>query len=142
MKPDNEGMLKKIQEWIESDQGKIYFEKENKKSEIKKGRYLRFEEWLKQNDFDQLMYKLIHEHGPEYREKCYHNGFEVYPNNKLAFIIDYVVDNLQPVKVPQLNCNFTNQIWFFNGYYFQMIHGQGIITRIYNKEDMRLILEV
>lgn len=134
--------IKKLENWFNSEQGEAYIKKERQRGMIKRDRYNRFRQWIIQNDVDALMYRLILEHNDEYREKCYHNGFEPYPNNKLSFIIDFVVDTVQPVDVPELNAVFMNTIYPFKGYYIQMIHGQGTITRIYNKEDKRLLLTV
>jgi len=36
--------------------------------------------------------------------------------------------------------NISNEIWFYKGYYFQMIWSQGVITKIYNKDDMKQLL--
>jgi len=142
MTMDVEKHKREMNEWAESEQGKAHFENYWKKNDIKQKRFERFTEWLKHNDFDKLMYRIILEHNEEYREKCWHNGFEAYPNNKLSFLLDYVMDNYEAIKVPQIDTDFANSVWFFNGYYFQLIHGQGTITRIYNKEDMRCILQV
>jgi hypothetical protein len=139
---DIEKFKKDLDEWIESDEGNEFLEKERKKNEIKKGRYKRFEKWLEHNDFDKLMYKLLLEHGEEWREKCWHNGCEAYPNNKLQFVIDYVTFNCDQIKVPQLECEFSNEIWLFKGYYFQMVYGQGVVTNIYNADDLKLLLQV
>jgi len=132
--------LNDIKIWSASPAGKQYFEKEVEKLRIKKSRYLRFEEWLKNNDFDELMYRLILEHDEDYRRKCYDNGYEPFPNNKLAFLIDYMVNNVKSVKVQSIDKNFPNGIWEFNGYYFQMMFGQGVATFIYNKKDLRQLL--
>jgi len=129
-------------EWADSEEGRAYFNKFWKKVEIKRGRFLRFTEWLKHNDFDKFMYKLILKHNEEYREKCWHSGVEAHPNNVLSFLISYVVDNSEPVKVPELDNGFANNIWLFKGYYFQMTYGQGTVTDIYNQEDMRHLLRV
>jgi hypothetical protein len=133
---------KSIESFFDSEVGKAFLEKESKKIKIKKGRYLRFEEWLKHNDFDKVMYRLILEHDDEYCEKCNHNGFETYPNNKLGFVIDYVVDNIEPINVPELDNDFPNCIWLFNGYYFQITYGQGSVIDIYNEDDKKHLLHV
>jgi hypothetical protein len=132
----------KIDQFIDSPEGKAYFEKLNKAVQIVDNRYKRFELWLEKNDFEALMYRLILEHGEDYRENCYHHGYEPMPNNKLAFLIDYISDRFETVDVPEIDSDFNNRIWFFRGYYFQVISGQGMITRIYNKEDMKLVLVV
>jgi hypothetical protein len=143
MSLDYKEMENALQNFIDSDAGKAYFENMKKINDIKVGRYKRFEEWLKNNDFDELMLRLIHEHGEDYCEKCYHNGYEPYPNRKLAFLIDYLVHNYEPIEVLEIEPeHFPSTIYFFKGYYFQTICGQGCFHRIYNKEDMQMILQV
>jgi hypothetical protein len=140
---DYEEMKKALEEFPNTPAGKAYFENIRKKHVIETGRYLRFEEWLKHNDFDKLMYRLIHEHGDDYQEKCMHKGYEPYPNRKLAFLIHYLVHNYEPIEVPEIEPeHFPSTIYFFRGYYFQTICGQGCFHRIYNKEDMKLVLQV
>jgi hypothetical protein len=129
-----------IQNFVNSDEGKAYFEKDRKKDELQKLRYQRFEKWLETNDFDKLLYKQILIHNDDYCTKCYHNGYEPMPNNVLSFIIDYISHNYESIIVNDLDCDFSNDIWFFKGYYFQQIYGQGVITKIFNKEDMRELL--
>lgn len=143
MSIDIEEFKKKLDEWVESDEGKAHFENERKKTELKQKRFSRFEEWLKNNDFDKLMYKLVLMHGEEWREKCWHNGCEVHPNNVLGFIIDYVTHNFEPVSIPQIESeHFPTSTWFFKGYYFQLMFGQGTAIFIYNAEDLKCILSV
>ena len=133
---------KSINEWAESDSGKKYFENVIVALKSKHFRFNSFEEWLKHNDFDDLLYRLINKHDDKYCERCYHNGYETKPNNALSFIIDYVIRNNKTVNVPAINCDFPNKIWEFNEYYFQLIWGQGVITNIYNKDDMKLLISI
>ena len=128
--------------WLNSEDGEAFIQKQKEKKELRAKRHKRFEEWLEENDFDKLMYRLILEHGDEYVESCYHKGYMPHPNNKLGFIEGYVVDNIEPVYVEELDCDFPNQVWFFKGYYFQHVYGQGTLFRLYNKEDMRLLLQL
>jgi len=137
-------MLDKLKAHLESPEGKKemeeYFVELTKKQKIAEGRYRRFEEWLKHNDFDRLMYRLILEHSDEWREKCYSNGYEPYPNNKLQFVFDYVTHNYESISVPQLENMFSTQIWLFKGYYFRIMHGQGSVVDIYNGDDFKHLL--
>lgn len=142
-----ERFKKDLDEWIESPIGIAYFENERKKAEIKIQRFNRFTEWLKTNNFDNLLYKLIVKHDNDYIKKCHENGFEAYPNNVLQFIFDYAFVygkkiNKSVLKKKKLDCDFPFDIKEFEGYYFQIIYGQGCINRIYNKEDGRLILQL
>ena len=138
--------IEKFKAYLESPEGKADLDKELKdiaaKAKLDEGRFRRFEDWLKNNDFDKLLYRLILEHGEEWREKCWYDGFEVSPNNKLSFVIQYITENHAPVKVNELDCVFANSIWQFKGYYFQMIWGQGVITKIFNKDDLRELLTI
>ena len=138
---DIEEFKKKIDEFCESEKGKAYFALEAKKQEIVENRFNRFEEWLKTNDFDELLNKLISRHDENYRTKCYDKGYEPMPNNVLNFIFNYILSNYDVIDVIQLRCDFPNHIWFFRGYYFQTIWGQGSINRIYDK-DFKLILQI
>ena len=135
-------MERKLEEWAKSPEYEAYCEKIGKQYELQLKRFAKFEEWLKYNDFDKLIQRLISEHDDKYHEKCYNKGYQPYPNNKLSFLVDYVVHKFEPIKVTELNCNFSNEIWFYKGYYFQMVYGQGVLTNIYDKETMELILQI
>jgi len=132
--------IKMLEDWAASDAGRAFFERERLRNELKESRFRRFEEYVKTIDFDDLMYRLILEHGDDWCAKCREKGFTEHPNNKLGFLIDYLVHNHESIQVQQLDCPFTNEVWFYKGYYFQMIWGQGVITKIYNKDDMKEIL--
>jgi len=138
--------IEKMKAYMESPEGKAeteaYIAKMAKEQEIADGRYVRFEKWLETHDFDNLMYRLILEHDDEYRNECYYKGSEPYPNNKLNFVLDYITQKVATITVSELDCDFANSIYFFKGYYIQHIWGQGVITRIYNKDDNKLLLQV
>ena len=134
-------MLEKLKEHLESPEGKAhmkaYFENLANIEMIKEGRFNRFDKWLEDNDFNKLLYRLILEHDDEYIEKCYHKGFEPHMNNKLSFVFDYGIKRGKEVNIKELECPFPNVISEFKGYYFQIIWGQGSITAIYNKDDLK-----
>ena len=137
--------LEKLKAHLESPEGKKqtqeYVEKLVKQQNIKEGRFKKFDEWLKHNDFDRLLYRLTLEHDDEYREKCYDKGYEPHMNNKLSFVFDYACDRGKTVKrIPkELRCDFPQAVYEFRGYYFEIVWGQGSITAIYNKDDMKRI---
>lgn len=131
-----------MDDWAKSKKGEKYFDELNKSLEIRNERHKKFEKYLETHDFDNLMYRLINEHNDDYIDKCYHQGYEPYPNNKLTFVIGYVTIYGKPVKIREIDSDFPNNIWLFKGYYFQHIYGQGTLLRIYNKEDMKLLLQI
>lgn len=136
------GVKDKIDKWFESPECTKYFEELEDTNQIREQRFKRFETWLETNDFDKLMYRLILEHGDEYIGNCYHDGYEPYPNNKLSFLISYITKNTEIIIVKELKNDFPNNIWEFKGYYFQFIYGQGTLILIFNKEDMRTLLQL
>jgi len=111
--------------------------------EILNLRFKKFEAWQVDHDFDKLMYSLILKHrNIEYKEKYYHNGEDPKANNKLMFIINYVTYNFSPIKLTKLRGVIHNYIWEYNDYYFQKIYDTNTIIRIYNKDDLKLLLEI
>lgn len=137
-------MAEKLREHLASPEGqasmKKYFENLARIEGIKAGRFDKFDKWLEDNDFDKLLYRLILEHDDEYIDNCYHKGCEPYMNNKLQFVFDYAIDRGKQVEPPkELRCDFPQAVHEFRGYYFEVVWGQGSITAIYNKDDMKRI---
>jgi hypothetical protein len=138
--------LKALRDFLDSPEGKAsmreFAEKMANEQKIAEGRYKKFEKYLETHDFDKLMYRLILENGDKWQDKCYKRGYEPYPNNKLRFVIDYLVHNYEPIEVSEIEPkHFPSTIYFFKGYYFQTICGQGCFHRIY-KKDMQMVLQV
>ncbi|MFW6246983.1 MAG: hypothetical protein ACOC22_02280 [bacterium] len=132
----------KLKKMLESGELDEYFEEQNRKYEILEGRFKKFEKYLETTDFDTLIYRLVLEHGDEYREKCYINGVEPYPNNKLEFLFKYVMSKCEHIEVPELKNDFMHDISEFKDYYFEVTYGQGCIHAIYNKKDLQIVLQV
>lgn len=127
---------------INSPEYKKYFKGIKERKDLTQLRYKKFEEWLKNNDFDFLLQKIISKHDDKYETKCREKGIESHPNNVLTFIFDYLIDNKKPVDVKELDCDFSNYILEFENYYFQVIMGQGSIHRIYSKKPIKLFLQI
>jgi hypothetical protein len=141
-----------ISEWAESDEGKAfnkaYFQELKEKNLRQEYRYYKFEKWLeKGGDFNKLMYGLFLKHGDEWCEKCSEKGHEPYPNNTLQFIIDYAFRygkgvTKKTIKIYNFHASFPYNIVEFNGFFFQVVYGQGSFVRIYNKDDGREMLTI
>lgn len=129
----------KLKELLNSPKIDAYFDEQEKRTKIKRAHYDRFEKWLENNDFHELMLRLVNEHGEEWKKRCFSKGCEVYPNNKLQFIIDYVIHNYNSIIVKKLDCDFPNYVWFFKGYYFQIVYGQGSYISVYNNNLQNII---
>lgn len=100
-----------LSKFLDSEEGKEFLRNfDAKKKRIKEQlekRFLVFEKWLKTNDFDKLMYRLINKHGEDYCRRCYDKGYEPHPNNVLGFVISYVFHRTPEVVVDELLCDFT-----------------------------------
>lgn len=137
--------VNKLSEWLDSIEGQSSIDEYLKEIEIKtdldKSRFDKFEVWLKTNSFDDLMNRLYIEHSEEYREKCYKKGYEPYCNNKLSFIFNYVSNRVEQIIDKSIeDYNFNTEMYFFKGYIFVTIFGQGAFNRIY--KDNKLFLQV
>jgi hypothetical protein len=130
--------------FFKSERGVEFIENLTKKREIQLKWYECFDNWLKQNDFDNLLLKVILKHDDEYRERCYNKGIEPYPNNILELIFDYVVEHCEPLKKVHkaIQSNFYNHVFKFKGYYFQIIMGQGTVYCIWNVDDKELLFSI
>jgi hypothetical protein len=135
-------MSDKLDKWLNSPESDKYFDEIRRKHEIAEKRYILFENWVKDIDFNRLIDRLVNEHDENYIDACYKKGYEPYPNRKLNFLFKYLENKRIPVNVTELNCDFSNTIWFYKGYYFQIIFGQGSFIRIYRKSDLSLLLQV
>ncbi len=137
---DYKQMEKAMDDFINSPEGEAYFENIGKQLVIKQGRYRRFEKYLETHNFDELMQRLVAENGKDWCDKCYEKGYQPYPNNKLEFLIDYITHNYESVSVPKIESeHFTNQTWFFKGYYVNMMRGQGVFTQVFDNNLNRII---
>lgn len=127
---------------INEEDVRNYLNEMRERDGIQESRFLKFEKYLESNDFDKLIYRIILEHDENWRDSCYEKGHEPHPNNKLTFILNYIEDRGNIVKVDEIDSEYPNEIFEFKGYYFQDIYGQGVITKIYNKKDLKLLLVI
>lgn len=136
---DLDAMSKRFDEILESPESKEYFNQMKIRHEIQEGRFIKFEKYLNSCSFDELLKRCVDEHDDAYRDKCYEQGCETYPTNKMQFIYDYVSDNIEHIEVVGITDGmFRTECRFFKGYYFTVTHGQGCFYRIYdlNKQEM------
>jgi hypothetical protein len=137
-------LIRLMNEFNESDEGIAYFKELNEKhrieAEIKSKRIEKLVEYLKNQDFDKIMDRMILEHNDDYRDKCYNKGYEPYPNNKLNLFFDFLEKNYHPIEDDTIhNGTFSQTIYFYKGYFFTKMYGQGTATLIYGKDKQRII---
>lgn len=129
--------IDKMIAWFDSPEGiafgESYVARIKAEEVILKTRTIKFEKWLKNNSFSELMERLMKEHGEEWRDKCWANNTEPYSNNKLSFVFNYIVQNYEPIKIywlaPEDDGGYG---YLFKGYVFEIICGQGCFNRIWD----------
>jgi len=133
---DVEKFKKAIDEDLKDPNG--YWNTLAKKEDLAQKRYDKFDEIIKDMDFDKLMNRLKEEHNEEYRDKCYKKGYEPYSNRKLSFLYSYISDRLEPINTPEwIGNDFPTTTYFFKGYYFCTTFGQGSFDHIYTTDKKR-----
>lgn len=137
-------MLNKIKEYLESPEGKLkeerYFAELKVKKDIAQVRYSKIEKYLESTSFDVLVQRLFSEHNEQYCDNSYKKGIEPGPNNKMQLLFDYLGDRLSPISVPEIESelHFNTTIYFFKGYYFVIMYGQGCAYLFFNLNKKRI----
>jgi hypothetical protein len=137
-------MLKKLDEYLNSPEGKLEMEKMRKKNvlieEIRQARFIKLENYLKDRSFDAVLSSLFDEHSDAYRDAMYAKGIEPHPNNKLSLLLDYINDTMSDISVAKIEneLHFNTSIRFFKGYYFVTMYGQGCAHLFYNSKQERI----
>jgi hypothetical protein len=133
MKKEKWDLLKKeIDEDLNNPNG--YFSILAKKKKLQSKRFDRFEKWLETNDFEELFQKLLKRNGDERTDWCHKKGSEKYPTPMMQFVCNYVVERLEVINNELLDGDFSQGTWFFKGYWFQLLCGQGCFWKIYDAE--------
>ena len=94
-----------------------------KRKKLQLERFKRFDVWLENNDFDDLLYRIILEIKAD--------EYSLYGmNNKLHFILEYVMHYYNSHIV--LDINKKTPIYKFENFYFEIYQEQGAVVNIYN----------
>jgi hypothetical protein len=135
--------FEKWEKWIDSPEGiaatEEWLNKREAQERVQNARFEKLVAYLENHSFDELLQRLIGEHGEEHRDFWYNKGIEPHPNNKLQFLLDYIGKHGKPLPLGSVDDNpFESELYEFKGYYFQLSQGQGCFWRIFNnkKEDI------
>ncbi len=115
---------------------KELFSNEDEKNKLKIDRYNKFEKCLDQLRFDNVMLRLVYEHDIANKYRYCKPKL----NNKLDFIFNYLKDNFADIKYYKLENTEPNRIWSFRGYFFQIFDYDEPIFKVYNKDDLTLMI--
>ncbi len=126
-------MLKKLREFLDSDEGKKSIEEFGKKlkrdEEIKNRRTEKFKE-LAEPDIDAALSKIIEKYdSDEYVKREYSLGYE--PRESLLWIAFNYAEKYCKECTDEKYLNvFTGNAYYIGSYVIQVMHGQGSVIKI------------
>jgi hypothetical protein len=131
--------LQKIRDWFDSEEGKKsiadYAEKINKVEKVKNKQLERFN---RIGNFEVFIEKVIAKYRSDtYRKRWYKRGIEP-PEDLFWFLFNYAEKcgrecNAEEWK--QFGNMFSSALFFYNGYYFNKMDGQGSVIQIIKIKD-------
>jgi hypothetical protein len=129
--------LEKLKQFLDSEEGQKSMELFGKKLEAEHQRYTRANEYLqklKKPDFDALLLKEISKHDEAWRDRCWKAGCEPYPSNlmELMFRVAEEFGKTHKGILDEFDQSFGGGTCTYRGFYFNWIHGQGTVLRIFN----------
>jgi hypothetical protein len=110
-----------------------YFNRLKKQDEIKNKRFDKFEQWLETNEFEPFFQKLLLRNGKERADWCWKRGIEKYGTPMMEFLTEFISERRSEIIDITIPNDFQHGLWYFKGYYFQLLCGQGCFWRIYDK---------
>lgn len=132
-------LKEKMEIYFNSDEYKKKLELEN----FHKKRIDRFKEKIDSKEivFSDIFLKVIQKHDNYYKDYCYRHGYQPKPNNVLQFLLDFMeVYGTSPAHIEGITCDdFPDELDYYDGFYHQVIFGQGSFSRIFDK-NKNLIL--
>ena len=128
--------IEEMKKWAEEDRKNPdgYLNTLAKKEKLQSKRFDRFEKWLETNDFEELLQRLLKRNGDERTDWCMSRGHMKYPTPMMQFVFDYISDRFEIVNNELLDGDFSQGTWFFKGYWFQLLCGQGCFWKIFDGE--------
>jgi len=131
-------LVQQFKEWIDSEEGKLYLEnylkKEKQEEEILESQLERFKSRFSSiKDFDYIVNKIIDKYeSDEYVLREYKMGRE--PNRNLYWFLFRFAEKygreVTEEEYEKYSNMFTDEMYYYGGYYFSVMHGQGSVIKI------------
>lgn len=137
---DTKRMLEEFQAFVDSPEGQAHFdairEKNKQEKKMKKYHLKRFHQKFGDR-FGEIVDRLVAKYeSNEYVDKCYSKGYE--PDTPMLwFIFEYVCKKGRKCtkKEWKKHANmFTGALRYYNGYFFNVMHGQGSVIHVIKEE--------
>jgi hypothetical protein len=131
--------LNKLRAFLDSEEGQKSLEAFAQRENEKEKRYTKANQYiqsLKSKDFEDLLKKEIAKHDEAWRDRCWKAGYEPYPSNLLELLFSVAERFGKPVKqiLDEFDREFGGGTFRYRGFYFNWIHGQGTVLRIFDSD--------
>ena len=131
--------LENLFEYLDSEEGKIYtnnfFRKLNNEKLIYESQLERFNN---KNNFQEFILKVIKKYESKtYKDKWYKLSIEP-PEFFYFFLYDYAEKygrECNQEEYEKYGNMFTSRMYYYDGYYFNLIHGQGSCVLIFKEKE-------
>ena len=114
-----------------------YFEKLAERDKIYDSQLKRFHEYLKNNSFEEIVNKITTKYESDaYKDRHFNRGYEP-PEDLYQFLYDYVMEygrEATSEEYEKYGNMFSVDIYYIDGYYFNMMIGQGSAIDIIKAE--------
>jgi hypothetical protein len=100
----------------------------------RESRFPKVAAYIKSHSFPELIQRLQAEHDDTWKDKCYAQGSEPYPNNKFILLWSFITSTYESIHNDLIPQDFLNESYFIQGYWFTDYCGQGCFYRVYDKE--------
>ena len=112
------------------------------KDQLEKKHFQTIDRLINKYTFKVLLDKLISKHDKSYEDRCYKKGCMPYPNNMLSALLSYAEENgRELLEDTILETDFPTDTFFYEGFYFIYMYGQGTAIFIYD-ENKNLIFQI
>lgn len=129
--------LKSIDEFLNSEEGQAEMNawalSHAEKMKLIKSRTVKLNN-CSDEQFEYFMQKVFKDNGEEWKDKCYEKGYEPYPTNLMYLVFDCAKNHGKDIS-NESNSIFHENVWFYRGYYFSILHGQGSHSSIMNQQE-------
>lgn len=135
---------RKMKEFYESEEGEKFFQDMANKIEKQSIQTAKADKILSAIDYDaryNLIKRIADKHDDRWIDLCYKNGYQPYPWNivyPLFQAAEQFGTNFEEGPLDDFDAHFGAYTFIYNGFYFNWIHGQGTVLRIFdkNKEEI------
>lgn len=131
-------ILQNLKNFLDSEEGKKSmdaFRAKMRRQEGIVGKAASYIDSLEQSDFESKLKRQIEKHDSDYEDKCYKKGYMPHANNVISLLFEAaeIRGEQYPEILDEFDASFGASTIVYKEHYFNWIHGQGTVLRIFNQ---------